>query len=292
MSSSNKTPLGLNIWAGTDKPKREDFNEDNQIIDAEISAIIGQNLLINSSLIIWQRGTSFTNPNNAYTADRMKCTGTGTILAVGGANPTGGMILTGSIAISYIMENVDFAAINGKSLTLSYNFNGAVTTNTFIADSTTCPVDGGGRRVLNITPGAGTLTWIKLEVGDKATPFSARNIAEERLLCLRYYQRFGGENIWEFYGIGAARDATMVDIIWIFEVGMRTIPTVTQSAANSFYISAAGSVKIPTSINSAYKTSKNAQFMLGGMTGLTPGAAVRVMANDTLNAFIALDAEL
>ena len=29
MSSSNKTELGLNLWLGGDKPKREDFCNDN-----------------------------------------------------------------------------------------------------------------------------------------------------------------------------------------------------------------------------------------------------------------------
>lgn len=34
MASSNKTPLlNLNSWLGTDKPKREDFNQDNEKID-------------------------------------------------------------------------------------------------------------------------------------------------------------------------------------------------------------------------------------------------------------------
>lgn len=36
MPSSNKTPLGFNIWSGSDKPKREDFNADNTIAEAEI----------------------------------------------------------------------------------------------------------------------------------------------------------------------------------------------------------------------------------------------------------------
>lgn len=35
MASSNKTPfLNLNKWLGTDKPKREDFNLDNERVDA------------------------------------------------------------------------------------------------------------------------------------------------------------------------------------------------------------------------------------------------------------------
>ncbi|MCD7723321.1 MAG: hypothetical protein LUH82_05165 [Clostridiales bacterium] len=38
MSSINKTDyLGLNSWAGTDKPERADFNSDNDIIDAAFS---------------------------------------------------------------------------------------------------------------------------------------------------------------------------------------------------------------------------------------------------------------
>lgn len=38
MSSTNKTEkLGLNSWIGSDKPKRIDFNTDNEIIDRAVS---------------------------------------------------------------------------------------------------------------------------------------------------------------------------------------------------------------------------------------------------------------
>ncbi len=38
MSSTNKTKnLGLNSWIGSDKPKRIDFNTDNEIIDQVVS---------------------------------------------------------------------------------------------------------------------------------------------------------------------------------------------------------------------------------------------------------------
>ena len=41
MSSKNKTSnLNLNLWDGSDKPKREDFNYDNEIIDSAIGAHI------------------------------------------------------------------------------------------------------------------------------------------------------------------------------------------------------------------------------------------------------------
>lgn len=39
LASSGKTPLGLNRWVDTDKPKMEDFNQDNEILDREISAL-------------------------------------------------------------------------------------------------------------------------------------------------------------------------------------------------------------------------------------------------------------
>lgn len=39
MASSDKTELGLNKWSGTDKPKREDFNEDNRITNDEFQLL-------------------------------------------------------------------------------------------------------------------------------------------------------------------------------------------------------------------------------------------------------------
>ncbi|MEG0258183.1 MAG: hypothetical protein RR632_07760 [Christensenella sp.] len=39
MSSSSKTSLGLNMWVGSDKPKREDFCRDNEITDKTIAAL-------------------------------------------------------------------------------------------------------------------------------------------------------------------------------------------------------------------------------------------------------------
>lgn len=41
MSSKEKTPnLNLNLWDGSDKPKRADFNYDNEILDSVIAAHI------------------------------------------------------------------------------------------------------------------------------------------------------------------------------------------------------------------------------------------------------------
>ncbi|WP_026892172.1 hypothetical protein [Lacrimispora aerotolerans] len=39
MSSTNKTSLGLNMWEASDKPVRQDFVNDNIIIDEEVSKL-------------------------------------------------------------------------------------------------------------------------------------------------------------------------------------------------------------------------------------------------------------
>ncbi len=41
MSSSNKTSLGLNLWEGGDCPQRQDFCNDNAIIDEKITSHFG-----------------------------------------------------------------------------------------------------------------------------------------------------------------------------------------------------------------------------------------------------------
>ena len=44
MSSTNKTKnLQLNSWIGSDRPKREDFNADNSIIDKAITDHVEDN---------------------------------------------------------------------------------------------------------------------------------------------------------------------------------------------------------------------------------------------------------
>lgn len=41
MSSTNKTSLGLNMWEASDKPVRQDFVNDNVIVDEKISELNG-----------------------------------------------------------------------------------------------------------------------------------------------------------------------------------------------------------------------------------------------------------
>lgn len=80
MGSINKTEIGLNLWRPEEKPKMEDFNNDNRAITQEfqqtkewvINTFSKANLLINGDFSVWQRGTVFDSRQAvaAYTADR------------------------------------------------------------------------------------------------------------------------------------------------------------------------------------------------------------------------------
>lgn len=50
MSSTNKTSLGLNMWEASDKPVRQDFINDNVIIDEKVSKL--EQDLSNGNVII------------------------------------------------------------------------------------------------------------------------------------------------------------------------------------------------------------------------------------------------
>ncbi|MBE5980896.1 MAG: hypothetical protein E7249_17515 [Paenibacillaceae bacterium] len=50
MSSTNKTSLGLNMWEASDKPVRQDFVNDNTIIDEKITNLNSKLDNVNSNL--------------------------------------------------------------------------------------------------------------------------------------------------------------------------------------------------------------------------------------------------
>lgn len=63
MSSTNKTSLGLNMWEASDKPVRQDFVNDNVIIDEKMtklnSDLQGQIATTNSNLVLKADKASF-----------------------------------------------------------------------------------------------------------------------------------------------------------------------------------------------------------------------------------------
>ena len=54
MSSTNKTSLGLNMWEASDKPVRQDFVNDNAIIDDKITQLNSNLDNVNSNLVLYE----------------------------------------------------------------------------------------------------------------------------------------------------------------------------------------------------------------------------------------------
>ena len=164
----------------------------NAATRADISS--NPNLLINGGFAVWQRGESFTIPRTGYgagqyTADRWR--------VWANADSTGGNITVtkaadgmhvesdGAAFMSYRFEEADAAALSGQTLTLSLSRNGAVSV---------IPVTLSGNAFsITLLYGAGTTTinWIKLELGEEATPYVPKGYGEELLACMRYYQVTG-----------------------------------------------------------------------------------------------------
>lgn len=109
MSSTNKTSLGLNMWEASDKPVRQDFVNDNVIIDEKISELDSNLVLkanasdlanINSNLTGLSNGLTLTNISSSFTTNSTYVTSFsaykfGKVIFISGALTTS--IPTGSI---------------------------------------------------------------------------------------------------------------------------------------------------------------------------------------------------
>lgn len=190
--------------------------------DEKVATLSNPNLLINGGFTVWQRGESFTIPRTGYgtgkyTADRWRVW----------ANPdsTGGNITVtkaadgmhvesdGGALMSYRFEAADVEALSGKTLTLSLSRNGAVSV---------IPVTLSGNAFsITLLYGAGTTTinWIKLEVGEEATPYVPKGYGEELLACMRYYQVTGNIFLPGYITVGGASCS------YVPPVPLRTTPT-------------------------------------------------------------------
>lgn len=190
--------------------------------EEKVSTLSNPNLLINGGFAVWQRGESFTIPRTGYgagkyTADRWRVW----------ANPdsTGGNITVtkaadgmhvesdGGALMSYRFEAADEEVLSGKTLTLSLSRNGAVSV---------IPVTLSGNAFsITLLYGAGTTTinWIKLEVGEEATPYVPKGYGEELLACMRYYQVTGNIFLPGYITVGGASCS------YVPPVPLRTTPT-------------------------------------------------------------------
>lgn len=214
------------VAAKLDKTQLATAEENGVMSSADkrkLDALDGANLLINGGFAVWQRGESFTFKRTGYnaggyTADRWRvwanADGTGGNITVTKAADGMHVESDGAAFIAYRFEAEDLARLNGKSLTLSYSKNGVVTSQalSLIGDVFSIP--------LLSSAGTVTLNWVKLEIGEEATPYVPKGYGEELLACMRYYQVTGAAFC---AGYITAQTASFT---YTMPTPMRTTPTI------------------------------------------------------------------
>lgn len=182
---------------------------------ANLPTISNPNLLINGDFQIWQRGESFSNIANKYTADRWKIKNAkgNTSLVERSTDIPSGEFLRQSVHIKETLEENTYLSYNFENalkgtFTLSFWYKTSSEFHSYIYDNSVL-VHLGKLTTLNawtkatftftatamtfinvihaMSAGDCYIAGVKLEYGDIATVLMPRLGAEELALCQRYY---------------------------------------------------------------------------------------------------------
>jgi len=218
-----------NVMVGENGPSLKDVMPSNP------------NLLINGDFQVWQRGTSFTTPVEAYTADRWKAWCQAVSKLSGN-----GIRVSFSNAWQYIQQTLnDYYIEAGEKLTISarikssiarpinvYLYSGATyighlamdATTSYAVSSATITIPSDISSITILCQNTTTLSsdvdikHIKLERGSIATPYYPRTFAEEYAMCKRYYEKIG-----PIMELGTANVG--FDRVFAFTAEKRIVPT-------------------------------------------------------------------
>lgn len=220
---------------------------------ANLPTVSNPNLLINGDFQIWQRGESFSNIANKYTADRWKIKNAkgNTSLVERSTDIPSGEFLRQSIHIKETLEENTYLSYNFENalkgtFTLSFWYKTSSEFHSYIYDSSVL-VHLGKLTTLNawtkatftftatamtfinvihaMSAGDCYIAGVKLEYGDIATVLMPRLGAEELALCQRYYEK---RNVIFFPYTGVAPTTNYVAVNGgEHAVTKRAVPTTT-----------------------------------------------------------------
>ena len=153
-------------------------------LDKHIRDTYNENLLLDSHFRLWDEGTSFSGAytSGGYTATLwwVKNLSDGDIRV--SRVEDGGMAIqaAGIVQVSQPIEGAKL--LDGKTVTLSWSADGVGHAKTYVFNASAT-----NAATVELT-GGGTINWVKLELGESATPCVPRPLALEKQLAMRYYQ--------------------------------------------------------------------------------------------------------
>lgn len=241
--------------------------------------------IINGTLSVWQRynaandSTTYTNPSNAYIADRFRSNGTGTVKP----NARGyGADITGTVTMQYWMEKSDFALLPDP-VVVYYSVGGEMQSTS--TAKTSVPTDSDGNAcVFSQAITNQTLDWVSLYPGRPVRPY-----AEELALCQRYAVIYRVKNGSTFLFPGYGMNATSFRFTAQLPTPMRTKPTVTGTS-----LTAGASAPNEQAYNLSGVTvaadAGNTLMVQGTTSGLTAGRLYFLRISN--GGYMLLDAEI
>ena len=260
------------------------------------------NILINPDFTINQRGkTSYTSSSStyAYSVDRWRIQNGSVTVATDGKVSVS-FTTPYSSSFSQLVENYEY--YRGKTVTLSIKVTDVTGTIKIMSagmGGTNISADGIYSNTvtlstalvqlnISVTNGAlstssATIEWIKLEVGDTATPFTAPEAATELAKCQRYYQ-----NVRPNF-TGFASETNNIYGFIPLPVTLRAKPTMIVTKSYLYGHGNTGYIGSPTNCT-AYDIADNGFLIQLTYSGLQKDALYMIESN-TSNA-IKLDAEL
>lgn len=227
-------------------------------VDTTVSIFSNPNILINGDFQVWQRGTSFSNIENTYSADRwlIKNAKAKTFKVEKSTDVPSGQYMRQSVHLTetaeentylrYMFEN----SLKG-TFTLSFWYKTSTAFSAFYYDNgdtihlgnltalntwtkATFVINAVSMEWINVihamSSGDTYITGVKLEYGNVATVFVPRSYDEELLLCQRYFNTISGVR-----AIGVEHDKNAKTITYVIPRNciMRATPTVSVSGTTT-----------------------------------------------------------